>query len=76
MPGVVGRKGAIKSCALMSNCNEDLNQTDEEIVFRDEVSDEALEAASVVPVGLPTLAYSTYCFACPSIISSKFTQQR
>jgi hypothetical protein len=42
----------------------DLNQTDEEI--RDEVSDEALEAASIAPGGFPTLLYGTYCFACPS----------
>jgi hypothetical protein len=31
----------------MGDCNEDLNQTDdEEIILRDEVSDEAIEAAS------------------------------
>jgi hypothetical protein len=42
----------------------DCNQTDEEIL-RDEVSDEALEAASVAPTGLPTLMHNTYCFACP-----------
>jgi hypothetical protein len=34
----------------------DCNQTDEEIL-RDEVSDEALEAASVAPTGLPTLMH-------------------
>jgi hypothetical protein len=49
----------------MSDCNEELSQA-EEVVFRDEVSDEALEAASVMTAGLPTLAYGTYCFACPS----------
>jgi hypothetical protein len=49
----------------MSDCNKDPNQTDEEIL-RDEVSDEALEAASVAPHGLPTLMHNTYCFACPS----------
>jgi hypothetical protein len=47
----------------MSDC-EELNQIDEGI-FRDEVSDEAVEAASVAPVGLPTLMHNTYCFACP-----------
>ena len=45
---------------------QDLNQTDEEMILRDEVSDEALEAASVAPQGLPTLMHNTYCFACPS----------
>jgi hypothetical protein len=47
----------------MSDC-EELDQTDEEIP-RAEVSDEALEAASVAPRGLPTLLHNTYCFACP-----------
>jgi hypothetical protein len=59
----------------MNDCHQDLDQTDEEIL-RDEVSDEALEAASIAPQGLPTLMHSTYCFACPSIIRSKITQQR
>jgi hypothetical protein len=49
----------------MSDCNKDPNQTDEEIILRDEVSDEAVEAASVVLRGLPTLMHNTYCFACP-----------
>jgi hypothetical protein len=44
----------------MSDCNEELNQTDEEIILRDEVSDEALEAGSVAPGGYPTLAYGTF----------------
>ena len=44
--------------------NEDLKQTDEEILG-DEVSDEALEAASVALRGLPTLMHNTYCYACP-----------
>jgi hypothetical protein len=35
----------------MSDCNQDLDQTEEEIL-RDEVSDEALEAASVATGGL------------------------
>ena len=48
----------------MNDCNQDLNQTDEEIL-RDEVSDEAIEAASVAPIRLPTLMHNTYCFACP-----------
>jgi hypothetical protein len=51
----------------MGDCNEDLNQTDEEMILRDEVSDEAVEvAASGATGGIPTLAYGTYCFACPS----------
>jgi hypothetical protein len=58
----------------MSDC-EELNQTDLEIL-RDEVSDEAVEAASVAPVGLPTLMHNTYCFTCPSIMRSRVTQQR
>ena len=49
----------------MKDCNQDPDQTDEEIL-RDEVSDEAIEAASVTPRGLPTLMHNTYCFACPS----------
>ena len=36
---------------------------DEEMILRDEISDEALEAAALG--GLPTLP-NTYCFACPS----------
>ncbi len=43
------------------------HQIDEEMIFRDEVSDEALEAAAFVALGgLPTIMYGTYCFACPS----------
>jgi hypothetical protein len=43
-----------------------IDQTDEE-VLRDEVSDEALEAAALAVIGrFPTLP-NTYCFACPSI---------
>jgi hypothetical protein len=46
----------------MSDCNKGLNQIDEEIL-RDEVSDEALEAASVVTGGVPSLPpHPTYCF--------------
>ena len=42
------------------------HQIDEEMIFRDEVSDEALEAAALVALGgLPTLPH-TYCFACPA----------
>jgi hypothetical protein len=44
-----------------------LNQNDEGDLLRDEVSDEALEAAASVATGaLPTLWYSTHCFGCPS----------
>ena len=45
------------------------DQTDEEIL-RHEVSDEAIEAASVALRGLPTLMHNTYCYACPSLIRS------
>src|ERR1700757_3865896 len=49
------------------NRNEDLSQTDEGDLLRDEISDQAIEAAaSVAPGGLPTLWYSTHCFGCPS----------
>ena len=42
------------------------HQIDEEMILREEVSDEALEAAALVALGgLPTLPH-TYCFACPS----------
>jgi hypothetical protein len=41
-------------------------QIDEEMILRDEVSDEAVEAAAFVALGgFPTLP-NTYCFACPS----------
>ena len=43
------------------------HQIDEEMIFRDEVSDEAVEAAALVALGgLSTIMYRTYCFACPS----------
>ena len=51
----------------MSDSNGRLNQTDKDnLLLGDEVSDEAVEAASVARGGLPTLLHSTYCFACPS----------
>jgi hypothetical protein len=53
----------------MSDC-EELDQTDKEIP-RAKVSDEALEAASVGPRGLPTLLHNTYCFACPVDIRNR-----
>ena len=41
-------------------------QIDEEMIFSDEVSDEAVEAAAGLALGgFPTLPH-TYCFACPS----------
>jgi hypothetical protein len=43
------------------------HQIDEEMIFRDEVSDEAVEAAAGIALGgLPTMMYHTYCFTCPS----------
>jgi hypothetical protein len=39
----------------MSDCNKGLNQIDEEMILTDEVSDEALEAASVAPQGLTAM---------------------
>ena len=36
------------------------------MILRDQVSDEALEAASVAPRGFPTLVWKTYCFTCPA----------
>jgi hypothetical protein len=42
------------------------HQIDEEMILRDDVSDEAVEAAAFVALGgFPTLP-NTYCFACPS----------
>jgi hypothetical protein len=52
---------------MMNDHNEDLSRPDEGDLLRDELSDEALEAAaSVATLGLPTLWYSTHCFGCPS----------
>jgi hypothetical protein len=43
------------------------HQIDEEMIFRDEVSDGAVEAAAFITLGgLPTIMYRTYCFACPA----------
>ena len=43
------------------------HQVEEGTILRDEVSDEALEAAAFVALGgLPTIMYRTYCFACPA----------
>ncbi|MGB6288143.1 MAG: hypothetical protein WBG18_27585 [Xanthobacteraceae bacterium] len=53
----------------MNDGNEDLNQTDEEIL-RDEVSDEAVESAFVALGGLPTLMHGSYCFTCRPAIGS------
>ena len=49
----------------MSRRKDDLSQADEGDLLRDEVSDQALEAASMTWGGFPTLP-NTYCFACPS----------
>jgi hypothetical protein len=46
----------------MNDCNED--QTDEDALLRDDVCDEAIEAASVAWGRFPTLLHGTYCFAC------------
>jgi hypothetical protein len=56
-----------------TNKRMSLDQTDEEMIFRDEVSDEAVEAAFVAPRGLPTLMHNTYCFACPSLQSASYS---
>jgi hypothetical protein len=43
------------------------HQIDEEMILRDDVSDEAVEAAAFVALGgFPTLMNATYCFACPA----------
>ena len=43
------------------------HQINEEMIFRDKVSDEAVEAAAFVALGgLPILMYATYSFACPA----------
>ena len=45
------------------------HQIEDEMIFIDEVSDEALEAAALAVIGrFPTLP-NTYCFACPSILA-------
>ena len=69
---------ADKKGPTMNDRNEDLNQPDEDDLLRDEVSDEAVEAAaSVATGGLPTLWYSTHCFGCPSrpTLGSQAAQQ-
>jgi hypothetical protein len=48
----------------MNDCNQD--QTDDDAPLRDDVSDDAIEAAAVARGGFPTLLYGTYCFGCPS----------
>jgi hypothetical protein len=50
----------VKSNAMIDH------QIELEMILRDEVSDEVVEAAALVIVGgFPTLPH-TYCFACPS----------
>jgi hypothetical protein len=48
----------------VNDCSED--QTDDDALLRDDVSDDAIEAAAVARGGFPTLLYGTYCFGCPS----------
>jgi hypothetical protein len=48
----------------MNDCNQD--QFDDDVPLRDDVSDDAIEAAAVARGGFPTLLYGTYCFGCPS----------
>jgi hypothetical protein len=48
----------------MNDCSED--QTDDDALQREDVSNDAIEAAAVARGGFPTLLYGTYCFGCPS----------
>jgi hypothetical protein len=63
--------GVAAAGAPLGDCND---QTDEEIILRDEASDQALEAASGATGGYPTLAYGTYCFTCPSSAAKLLTR--
>ena len=53
-------------CPVMNDCSKEPNQTDDGDLLSAEVSDEVIEAASMVRGGFPTLWYGTYCFGCPS----------
>jgi hypothetical protein len=49
----------------MSNAKTAIDQTDEEEIFADVVTDEALEATvGISLMGVSTLAYGSYCFTC------------
>jgi hypothetical protein len=48
------------------------HQINEEMIFRDKISDEAVEAAAfVAPGGLPIPIYATYSFACPAKLQTQ-----
>jgi hypothetical protein len=62
--GTSRRPGLSSKTYTMNDCNQD--QTDDDAPLRDDVSDDAIEAAAVARGGFPTLLYGTYCFGCPS----------
>ena len=48
------------------------HQINEEMIFRDKISDEAVEAAAFVALGgLPIPIYATYSFACPAKLQTQ-----
>jgi hypothetical protein len=52
---------------MLRQVEQQLDEDLAQVILRDEVSDEAVEAtASVALGGSPTLPH-TYCFACPAI---------
>jgi hypothetical protein len=54
----------VEQTYTMNDCSED--QTDDDALQREDVSNDAIEAAAVARGGFPTLLYGTYCFGCPS----------